>query len=177
MPAPIEAARPTRKASYGLLGGDGGGEHRGQRGDGAVHQAGQTGLHDLQDEEAAVGFVLGVARAVVEFVAAQFFRAIFVRALFLRQVVEQLPYAGVAGARGGLSIEIVRLQFHGGGLAAHHLERQRAHQPNRLAVDETLHVLAADQREVIAEARPVEFDQPAAVTRLLLAAFLRTSRR
>ena len=88
MPAPIEAARPTRKASHGFLGGDGGGEDRGQRGDRAIHQAGQSGLHDLQDEEAAIGFLLGVARAGVEFVAAQFFGAIFVRAFFLGEIVE-----------------------------------------------------------------------------------------
>ena len=47
-------------------------------------------------------------------------------------------------------------------------ERQRAQQPNRLAVHKTLHVLAADEREVVAEARPVQFDQPAAVAGLLL---------
>ena len=56
------SGQPDEEGVLRFLGGDRGGEDRGERGDGAVHQAGQAGLHDLQDEEAAVGFVLCGAR-------------------------------------------------------------------------------------------------------------------
>ena len=64
----------------GFVGGDGRGEDRRQGGDGAIHQAGQSGLDHLQHEEAAVGFLLLLARAGVQFVFAEFLGAIAVGA-------------------------------------------------------------------------------------------------
>ena len=52
MPAPIEAARPTRKA-FQTAGGEGGGEHRRQRRDRAVHQPGEPRLHTRSTKCAA----------------------------------------------------------------------------------------------------------------------------
>ena len=159
---------PDQEGVVGFLGSDGCGEDGRQGGDGAIHQAGETRLYDLQDEEAAVGFILGVARAGAELVAPQCFGFVLVHAFFLRQVVEQLADAGIGRTGGGLPVEVLGLQFHGGGLAADDVEGQRADQPYRLAIDEALHVLAADEGEVIAEAGLVQFDEAAAVARLLL---------
>ena len=51
MPAPTEAARPTRKASQTVLGCKSGGKHRSESGYRAVHQARESWLYDLQHEE------------------------------------------------------------------------------------------------------------------------------
>src|SRR5205823_2992270 len=127
--------------------------------------AGQSRLDNLEDEESAVGFILGVDGAGTQLVLDQFFCAVFVRALLLCQIIEQLADAGVGGAGGGFAVEITGLQLHGGGLATDDIERQRAEEPDGLAVDEAFDVLAADEREVIAPARLVYFDQAAAVAR------------
>src|ERR1035441_1279764 len=91
----------------------------------------RPGCTICRTKKAAVGFILGVARAGRELVAPQRFGAVLVDALFLRQVVEQLADAGIGGAGGGLPIEVLGLQFHGGGLAADDVEGQRADQPYR----------------------------------------------
>ena len=60
MPAPIEAASPTRKAFHELWVAKRRGEHRRERRHRAVHQADQAGLDDLQDKPPAL--VLRFAR-------------------------------------------------------------------------------------------------------------------
>ena len=54
MPAPIDAASPTRNASQADMRGECRGEYGRERGNGTIHQSRETGLHDLQHEEAAV---------------------------------------------------------------------------------------------------------------------------
>ena len=90
MPAPTEAARPTRKASQLLVGSEGRGEDRGQRRDRAIHEAGQTGLHDLEHEQAAAGGVLVALGLGRQLLRLQLAGAMLVGALRLGQVVEQL---------------------------------------------------------------------------------------
>ena len=51
---------------------------------------------------------------------------------------------------------------------AHLVEAERVHQPQRLLLDEALDVLAADQRQVLAELRPVEIEQHGAMAHLLV---------
>src|SRR5262245_10985722 len=48
------------------------------------------------------------------------------------------------------------------------VEVERVHEPERLLLNEALDVLAADQRQVLAEFRPVEIEQHGAVAHLLL---------
>ncbi len=59
------------------------------------------------------------------------------------------------------------------GELAHLVEAERAHQPERLAVvDEALDVLAADQRQVLAEFLAVHVEQHGAVAHLLVGHFV-----
>jgi hypothetical protein len=44
-------------------------------------------------------------------------------------------------------------------MLAHGVQAERSHQPERLAMDEPANVLAANERDVLAELRPVELDQ------------------
>ena len=127
------------------------GEHRRQRGDRPIHQSSQPGLHDLQYEQAPVGFVLAVLDVGLQLGLLQLLGAILVRALFLRQIVQQLANAGVLRAGGGLLVEAAALHFHGAGLIADGVEAERLHQPDRIAMHEAAHVLAADQRDMLAE--------------------------
>ena len=100
MPAPMRRGEPNEERVPGVVRGDGGGEYRGQRRDGTIHQARKAGLHDLQHEEAAVGLVFSCcAIRLASLSCLEFVGAVLVRALFLRQVVEQLANAGVAWLR------------------------------------------------------------------------------
>jgi hypothetical protein len=44
-------------------------------------------------------------------------------------------------------------------MLAHGVQAERSHQPERLAMNEPANVLAANERDVLAELRPVELDQ------------------
>src|SRR5260221_13858562 len=63
------------------------GEHGSQRGNGAVHQSGESWLYDLQNKKAAVGVIFLRARGFTQ--RSQFAGPVFVIALFLRQIVQQ----------------------------------------------------------------------------------------
>ena len=148
--------------------GKGGGEQRRQRRHRAVHQPGEPRLHHLQHEHAPARLLLGLPRVRREVLGTEPLRQRDVRALGGGEVAQQLADAGVGGALQGPLVEAARLELHGLGLLAHLVEAERPHQPQRLVVDEALHVLAPDQRDVLAELRAVQLDQPPAMLVLLL---------
>ena len=126
------------------LSGERGGEYGRERGDGAVHESGQAGLHDLQYKQAPIGLVLAVLDVGLQLGLFELFGAVFVRAFFLRQVVQQLAHAGVVRAGSGLFVKPAALHFHGAGLIADGVETEGLHQPDRIAMDEATHVLPSD---------------------------------
>ena len=81
----------------------------------------------------------------------------------------RMPVSVVRRA-GGL-VKPARLDFHRLGGFLDGLQAERADEPDGLAVDEAAHVLPADVRDVVAEARLVKFQQTMAVA-ILLAAHL-----
>ncbi len=83
------------------------------------------------------------------------------------QIAQQLADRGVADFLDGALVEAPRLQLHDLRLLAHRVQAERTHQPHRPAVDEAFDVLAADQRDVLAELLLVELNQAGAVLRLL----------
>ena len=89
----------------------------------------------------------------------------------LGQVAEKLANRHVLAAGGGTAVELLRLGFHALGKVAHLVEIQRQDLPDRLVLHEAAHVLAADQRDVLAEFPPVQFEQAVAVLALLLGHF------
>ena len=91
--------------------------------------------------------------------------------LDFRQLVEELADRGVARCLCGLAIEPRCFELQGLGVFAHLVEAERPHQPERLVLDESLHVLAADQRQVVAEFRPIEIEQHGAMAHLFLRHF------
>ena len=104
MPAPIGSRHADQESVPALMGGEGGGKHRGQGGDGTVHQSGEAGLHDLQDEEAAAGAIFILFYAGAELFFLQFLGAGLVAAFDGGEVIEQLPDAGI--------FECARPTFH-----------------------------------------------------------------
>ncbi len=66
MPAPIDAGKADQKGLPILMGGEGGREQRRQRRNRAVHQAGEAGLHILQDKHALARPVLRRAHVRAE---------------------------------------------------------------------------------------------------------------
>src|SRR5262245_58059263 len=81
------------------------------------------------------------------------------RALFLCQVIEELANARVGGSCRRSFVEATRLHLDGARLLAHGFEAERPYQPHRLSLDEALHVLAADEGNVLSEFRAKEIDQ------------------
>jgi len=76
----------------------------------------------------------------------------------------QLADPGVRGATAGGFVKSACFDFHAFGRFLDRFQAERAHEPDGLAVHETAHVLAADVRDVFAEARFVKFEQAVAVT-------------
>lgn len=70
------------------------------------------------------------------------------------------------GARCSSFIEPASFDFDCACLLANCVEPQRPDQPNRCALDESLHVTAANERYVLAKLLLIEFDQTTAVARL-----------
>ena len=87
--------------------------------------------------------------------------------LYVGEIVEELAQRGVARAGGGAAIEIDGLRFHGFGALAHRVDIVALRQPDRLAADEAAHIVAPDERDVLAEASAVHVEQHLAVAGLL----------
>ena len=88
--------------------------------------------------------------------------------LDLGQVDQQLPDGRVCDLLCGSLVKLARLQLHRLGLLPHDVDAERTSQPHRPAMDETLDVLAADKRDVLAEALAVQVDEAAAVLGFVL---------
>jgi len=91
--------------------------------------------------------------------------------LFLKkfgEIAEQPADTDVLGLFGGLDVEPLRFEFHRLDFLADGVERQVLGQPDRAALEETLDVLAADRRQMLAEALLVHFEQAMAMAALFL---------
>ena len=167
MPAPIEAASPTRKAFQELW---------------VAKAAAKTGAS--VDTEPSIrptrpgwmicrtnrrrSFSASAPRAeVVEDLLLEPGGDLVVLLLFFGQVAEQLAGRSVAGAHQRPSIETRCGALHVARMRAHRVETQRPHLPDGLGGDIAADVLAPHQRNVVAEFRHEEIDQPAPVTVLL----------
>ncbi len=157
MPAPMEAAMPTRNAVQ-LLCEANAAANTGARVDTrAVHQAGQARLDDLQHEAPALGLVLLLPRSpddLLLFVHRP--GQVVVLGFLRREVAEELADGGVAGPGGGradrrcgLPRSIVSTSRRTMGYG-----QKRVGNHCGLRAMKPLHVLAADQRDVLAESRP-----------------------
>ena len=88
--------------------------------------------------------------------------------LGLGEFDQELAHRGVTRGLSSASVETRRLVLHVFGELAHLFQVERVHEPQRLLLDKTLHVLTADQRQIFAELRAVEVEQHGAVAHLLL---------
>ena len=103
-------------------------------------------------------FILLDLRA--QFFCFQLLRPVFVRPFFLRQIVEQLPDAGVLGTRSRLLVKTPGFHLHGTGGFVDRVQPERPHQPDRLPLQETPDILPPNQRNVFSEFLPIQLDQP-----------------
>ena len=98
-----------------------------------------------------------------------------VAALFLRQIAQQLADGDIGGPPHGCLVKTLRLDLHHRRLLARGFQFERAHSPYGLALHEPTHVLAANERHVLAKPRFVKLQQPMPVAIFLapeLAEFL-----
>ncbi len=94
-----------------------------------------------------------------------------VLALLLGEVAQKLTDAGVGRLVGGLFVEAPRFELHRLGLLAHRRQAERPHQPDRCARHKPLDIVAANERNVLAELLPVKLQQPMPMPVLLHAHF------
>ena len=127
MPAPTLAASPTRKVSQLLMRGEGSGEQRRERGDRAVHQAGQTRLNNLQQEQPFLLRRFGFA----ELGQGDSFGSLRVAAFLLGEVPEQLPDPGVGRAASGDLVKPLRFHLHGLGRFLDGFQAERSDRARR----------------------------------------------
>jgi hypothetical protein len=95
-------------------------------------------------------------------------RARLVAALFGGQIAQELADGGVVRVPGGAQVEPLALGLHDLRVLAHLVDAERPQQPDRLALHEAADVLAADERDVIAELRTVEIEETMAMAVFLL---------
>ena len=134
------------------------GEQRGERRDRPVHQPGEPRLHHLEHEQPTAGGRVALGR-----LGRQRLGRVGVLALLLGQVAEQLPGADVGRPGRGRLVEPPRLDLHHLGPVTGLLGRQRVVGPDRLAADEPADVVAAHQRDVLAEPLAEHPQQPVPV--------------
>ena len=166
MPAPIAAASPTRNVAR-TVGGKGRGKERRERRDRAVHEAGEAGLHVLQHEHAARGLILRRPRARLE-LCAQLAGKRLVLVLGGGELGQQIAHRRVLRGFRGAAVEPCRLELHLLGEFSGGVDRQRPVEPDRAARDEAFDVLAADQRQKIAEFLAMQIEQHVAMADLLI---------
>ena len=99
-------------------------------------------------------------------------RVCFVTLLDLGEVAEQLAHLDVRRHGRCLLVEARGLKLHRLRFLADRVERQVRCQPDRATLEEALHVLAADGRQLRPETRLVYFEQLATVVGLLLRHFI-----
>jgi hypothetical protein len=112
------------------------------------------------------------ARAVQDALAELVSQAL-VYILGLRQAVEQFSDRNITRRLCSLAIETCRLILHRFGIFAHRVERKRTNQPQRPGVlHKSFYVLAADQRQVVAELRSIEIEQHRSMLHFLVCHFV-----
>jgi hypothetical protein len=84
-----------------------------------------------------------------------------------REVAQQLARIGRGGPRRGLQIEAAGIGLHLPRLTADRLDAARQQLPGRLVGRRAAHVLAADRRDLLAEAADVQVDQGPAMLAFL----------
>ena len=159
-----------QKRLPGVVGGERRGKQRRQRRDRAVHQPGQPRLHVLQHEHPPRGLVLLGARALGQDLLAELVGEALVLGFDLGELDR-----GAGGSRRRASFRAAlpvearppRTPWSRRICAP---RRGRAAASARAAclLDEALDVLAADQRQVVAEFRAIQVEQHGAVAHLLV---------
>ena len=79
-------------------------------------------LDDLQNVETPPRFFLAALRVRLQLVSLEFVRFVLVRAFFLREIIEELPDAGILRALGGFFVEAASFLFHRAGLRTDRFE-------------------------------------------------------
>ena len=88
------------------------------------------------------------------------------------QLPQQIAHGIIVRGLRGAPVEARGLVLHGLGEFARGVERQRPVEPDRTPLDEALDVLAADQRQKVAEFLAMKIEQHVAMPDLLLGHFV-----
>src|SRR5579871_6319474 len=177
-----DAGADRRGESYdecivAVVRGKGGGEQGRQCRHGPVHQARESGLHDLKHEQPSFRRSFRFARCWGQILLLQRLGPRVMLPLGRGKVAEQRADGGVADTFDRAFVETARLELHDLRLLAHSIEPERTVEPHRLARDEAFHVLATNQRDVLAETLAKDLNQPRAMRRLFLLHLVEHCRR
>ena len=167
MPAPIAAASPTRNVDQVLWVANAAANSGAKVETEPSIRPAKSRLDVLQHEQALGGLVLGGARFRRNPVA-ELLRQLFVLVLGGGELGQKVAHGGVFRRFRGAAVEPRRLELHLLGEFARVIDRQRTVEPDRPALDKAFDVLAADQRQEIAEFLAVQIEQHVVMADLLL---------
>src|SRR6266850_5177355 len=144
-------------------------KERSERRYGAVHQTGQAGLHDLQQKKPLLpgGFVLA------QLSVRNALGCHRMMAFLLCEVPQKLPRPGISCASRGHFVKPFGFHLHGLSAFLDSLQSQGADEPDRAAAHKSAHVLAPNERHMLAKARAIALQQPMPMLILLVAHFLK----
>src|SRR5580700_119423 len=91
------------------------------------------------------------------------------RAFLLSQVIQQLADTSILSLHRGPFIKSPGFDLDCAGLPPDHIEPEWPHQPHRLPRHKTLHVLPANQRDVLTKLLPIQLDESSTVARFVTA--------
>ena len=121
----------------------------------------------MQEEHAPGGFLLGGAR-VGRDVVAEFLGDFFVLVLGGGKPGQEIARCRIARSLGRAPVKARRLDFHCLGELTRRVDRERPVEPDRLARNKSFDVLAANERQEVAEFRTIEIEQHVVMAALLL---------
>ena len=168
MPAPIEAARPTRKVCQLLCVAKAAANSGASVDTEPSMSPARPRLHILQDEHAPCGFVFLLFDVRSQEFIRKLRRQTLVLLLGEGQIAQKLANIDIRGLLSGALIKALCLVFHSLGLLADGVERQVPREPDRPPPDEAFHVFPANRRKVGAKALLIEVEKPVAMALLLL---------
>jgi len=147
MPAPLLAARPTRKVSQLLCVANAAANSGARRRNGPVHQAGQARLNDLQQEEP---FLLRLF-VFAEFGEGDAFGGVRMVGSSSARSPSNCRMPVSVARRPATFVKTFGFQFHAFGGFLNGFQAERTHEPTERRFTNSAHVLPPDERHVVAE--------------------------
>ena len=140
-------------------------KQRGKGGNRAVHQTCQAGLHELKDEGTSLCFRFLVANLRSKLLLADSGGGSSVLRFGFGEIPQKLPGRSIGRAGERKVVEAPCFAFHLMNCVAYRGGANGFHEPNGWPGHKSLYILSTDERNTVAEAETIEFEQTGTVVR------------